>query len=115
MTILWDNTQKNKDVTTETPPNVSVVTVSGVTILDTFEAGSKMLIGTWLASTVLNSGIHIKTKCYGITPQKVCLIAEKSCSVGTCLKVTHRFFRFLTHLPQNDETYSGGKKYLIPC
>ncbi len=36
-----------------------------------------MLISTWLASTVLNCGIHIKTKCYGITLKKVCLIAKK--------------------------------------
>ncbi len=39
VTILWDNTQKSKDVTSETPLNVSVVT-----ILDTFEPSSKMLI-----------------------------------------------------------------------
>ncbi len=72
----------------ETPPNVSVVT-----ILDTFEPSSKMLISTWLASTVLNSGTHIQTKCYGITPKRVCLIAEKRCSVVTFLKVFfHRFF-----------------------
>ncbi len=90
VTILWDNTQKNKDVTSETPPNVSVVT-----ILDTFEPSSKMLISTWLASTVLNSNTHIKTKCYGIIPKKVCLIAEKRCLVVTLLKVTHRFFRLL--------------------
>ncbi len=55
---------KNKDVTTETPPNVLVVT-----FLDTSEPSSEMLISTWLASTVLNSGIHTKTKCYGITLQ----------------------------------------------
>ncbi len=41
------------------PLNVLVVT-----ILDTFKSSSKMLISTWLASTVLNRGIHIKTKCY---------------------------------------------------
>ncbi len=62
------------------------------TILDTFEP--KMLISTWLASTVLNSGIHIKTKCYGITPKKVCLIAKKRCSVVTFLKVTQIFQTF---------------------
>ncbi len=65
-------TQKNKDVTTETPPNVSIVK-----IFDTFEPSSKMLISTWFDSTVLNSNTHRKTKCYGITPKKVCLIAEK--------------------------------------
>ncbi len=40
---------------TETPPNVSVVT-----ILDTFDSSSKMLISTCLASTVRNSGTHKK-------------------------------------------------------
>ncbi|KAI7799767.1 putative protein sel-1-like protein 3-like [Triplophysa rosa] len=36
-----------------------------------------------------------ETKCYGITPKKVCLIAEKICLVVTLLKV---------HLLQNDKT-----------
>ncbi len=86
VSILW----KNKDVTTETPPNSPQI-VSVVTILDTFEHRSKMLISTWLGSTVLNSCTHIKTKCYGITPQKMCLIAEKNV-FGS---VTHRFLRIL--------------------
>lgn len=60
----------------ETSPHVSVVPVLVVTILDTFELGSKMLISTWLASTVLHSCTHIKTTLSGITPKKVCLIAE---------------------------------------
>ncbi len=34
------------------------------TVLDTFEPSSNMLISTWLASTILNSGTHVKTKCY---------------------------------------------------
>ncbi len=63
-----------------------------------FEPSAKMLISTWLASTVLNSDIHIKTKCYGITPKKVCLIAEKRCSVVKFLKDTHTFFFTFEHI-----------------
>ncbi len=47
------------------------LTVSVITILDTSELSSNMLISTWLASTVLNSGTHVKIKCYGITHKKV--------------------------------------------
>ncbi len=45
VTILWKKIV-TIFVTTETPPNVLVVTVSVVTILDTFEPSSKMLIST---------------------------------------------------------------------
>ncbi len=66
--------KKKNDVTTDTT-DVLVVAVSVVTILDNSEPNSKMLIGTWLPNTVLKSSTHIKAKCYGITPRKVCLIA----------------------------------------
>ncbi len=56
---------------------LQIKTASVVTILDNFESSSKMLISTWLASTDLNSGIHLKTKNYGITLKRVRLIAEK--------------------------------------
>jgi len=66
-----------------------------VTIFDTFEPSSNMLISTWLASTVLNSYSHIKILFYGITPKKVCLIVgKKRCLVVTLLKATHRFSDF---------------------
>ncbi len=53
---------------TETSPNVSVVT-----ILDTFEPTSKMLISTWIPSTVLNSCTHTQTIFYGyISSKNVC-------------------------------------------
>lgn len=41
-----------------------------VTMLDHFEPSSKMLICTWLASTILIGGIHFRTKCYGMTLKK---------------------------------------------
>ncbi len=62
------------------------VTLLIMTILDTFEPSSKMLINTWLASTVLNSGIHRKTTCYGITPKKSVLNCRKKVFVVTFLK-----------------------------
>lgn len=77
---------QNNHVTTEMPP---VVTVSVVKILCHFEPISKMLVGTWLASTVLNSWTHKKTTFSAITLKKVCLIAENRCLVVTFLKVTH--------------------------
>ncbi len=63
----------------ETPPNVSVVTD-----LDTFKPSSKMLISSWLASTVLNSGTHVKNKCYGYTLRVLQDFSPSRCSVTNC-------------------------------
>jgi len=46
-----------------------------VTISDTFEPISKMLMSTWFTSMVLNSFTHIKTKFLWNNTQKVSLIA----------------------------------------